>query len=132
MRTPQIVVVPVHGETRTEYVTREVHEHRAPTDASVALLREMEQAAQTKVIEAVRVGNTSFECVVHREIDNLNDQIVFCAVFKLNGQQETAEYRSERRHDAADMAASWRGLRDEIARVIATRMIEGALKGIGT
>ena len=40
------VIVP--GRTQTEYVTREVHEHRAPTDASVKLLREMEQKAGFK------------------------------------------------------------------------------------
>ena len=96
MKQPNIVVVPVPGETRTEYVTREVHEHRAPTDASVKLLREMEQAAEAKVIDAVRVGNTSFECVVRRERDEMNDQVLFRAVFKLNGRQETADYRCDR------------------------------------
>ena len=126
MRAPQIVVVPVTGETRTEYVTRDVHEHRAPTDASVKLLREMEQAAEAKVIEAVRVGNTTFECVVHQAHDMLNDQVLFRAVFKLNGRQETAEYRCGV-HKADDIGDAWRNLRDEIAKVIATRMIEGAL-----
>ena len=126
MRTPQIVVVPVLGETRTEYVTREVYEHRAPTDASVKLLREMEQAAEAKVIEAVRVGNTSFECVVHREQDMMSDQVLFRAVFKLNGRQETADYRCDRSM-AYNVADAWRNLRDEIAKVIATRMIEGEL-----
>lgn len=125
MRQPQIVVVPVIGET--QYVTKEVHEHRAPTDASVALLREMERSAEAKVVEAVRVGNTSFECVVHRELDCMSDQVVFRAVFKLNGRQETAEHRCERRK-ADDVGAAWRALRDEIAKVIATRMIEGALR----
>ena len=122
MRNQQIVVVPVPGETRTEYVTKTVHEHRAPTDASVKLLREMEQAAEAKVVNAVRVGNTSFECVVHREVDNMNDQAVFRAVFKLNGKRDTAEHRCERRN-AGDLVAAWRALRDEIAKVIATRMI---------
>ena len=130
MRAPQVVVLPVSGETRTEYVTREVHEHRAPTDASVKLLREMEQAAEAKVIEAVRVGNTSFECVVHQAHDVMSDQVLFRAVFKLNGQQETADYRCAcRKMD--DVGDAWRNLRDEIAKVIATRMIEGALVRMG-
>lgn len=129
MRLPQQIIVRHEPFENTKSVDVHVHEHRAPTDASVKLLREMEQAAEAKVIEAVRVGNISFECVVHREVDNLNDQVVFRAVFKLNGKQETAEHRRERRN-ASDLAAAWRALRDEIARVIATRMIEGALMGI--
>ena len=47
----KIILAP--GRTRTEYVTREVHEHRAPTDESVKLLREMEQKARDQVIEAI-------------------------------------------------------------------------------
>ena len=59
---PNVVFVPVE-RTRTEYVTRNVNvtEHRAPTDESVKLLREMEAKAEAEVIKAVAVGNQSFE-----------------------------------------------------------------------
>lgn len=55
-KPPMIVQVP--GTTR--YVDRNVtiNEHRAPTDESVKLLKEMEEKAEAKLIEAIRLdGN---------------------------------------------------------------------------
>lgn len=124
MKTPSVIVIP--GETRTEYVTRTVHEHRAPTDASVELFKEMEQAAKVKILESVNVGNTTFECVVHREYDAMSDAVVFRAIFRLNGARETAEFLVPKRKPD-DTAAAHRGLRDAIASVIASRMLVDAL-----
>lgn len=125
-RDPQIVVI---DNTRTEHVhhTATVHEHRAPTDASVALLKEMEAAAEKKLIESVHVGNTAFECVIHTWHDLASDCLRMRAVFKLNGQKETAEH--EFRAYGGDTAEvhAWRELRDKIAEVIATKMIGDAL-----
>jgi hypothetical protein len=50
-----------HHHHRTE-----VHEHRAPTDASVKLLREMEQAALDKVLGAIRLEGCPVDCVILR------------------------------------------------------------------
>lgn len=66
-----------------------VHEHRAPTDASVKLLNEMEQAARDKIEKSIRVGDTSFECVIHTQLDHINDQIKVAAIFSLNGKKMT-------------------------------------------
>ena len=115
-------------DTRTEYVTKDIHIHRAPTDESVKILKDMEKAAEDKVLESVKVGDTTFECVVHRMMDYMSDQIVYRAVFKLNGRQQTAEYRANGRDKNEPDA--WRNLRDEIAKVIATHMISDALKGM--
>lgn len=127
MRQP--IFVHVTQPTQTEYVTREVHEHRAPTDESVKILKEMERAAEAKVIEAIKVGDTTFECVVHRALDHMSDEVVMRAVFGLNGKKETAEHRVGTRTLRDDgEPALWIGLRDEIAKVIATRMIESAMR----
>ncbi len=125
---PQIVVV---DNTRTEHVSRAstVHEHRAPTDASVALLKEMEAAAEKKLIESVYVGNAAFECVVHTEMDMASDCMRMRAVFKLNGKQETAEHSYRAYSGDTGEVHAWRELRNKIAEVIATRMIDGALSG---
>jgi hypothetical protein len=117
-------------DTRTEYVTRNinVHEHRAPTDQSVALLKEMEKAAAEKIVETIRVGDTRFECVVHSERDCMNDQIIMRAVFSLNGRRETAEHRwTPNRGCPSGTPEAWVGLRDAIASVIATKMISFAM-----
>lgn len=104
-----------------------INEHRAPTDESVKLLHELELAAEAKVVESVRVGDTTFECVVRCELDHLNHQIVYGAVFRLNGKHETAEVRVPRKSQDEItnllVGAPWDRIRDAIARVIADRMI---------
>lgn len=122
---PPVIVVP--GPERVEYVTRkvEVHEHRAPTDKSVALLKEMEAAAQRKVVEAIHIGDTTFECVVHIEKDMMADCTRLRAVFKLNGRTETAEHSCRPRNPGDELTAA-NALRDEVAKVIASKMIASA------
>ena len=68
-----------------EHVT--VHEHRAPTDESVKLLREMEQAARDKVVQAIRLENSPIDCVVHAQMDALNVRRDFCVFVRINGQK---------------------------------------------
>lgn len=127
-RNPVVIGVPVPGPT--QYVTREVHEHRAPTDQSVALLKEMEQAARDKVESAVRIEGNAFNCVVHVMREVVSAEIVAAAIFTLNGNQCRAEARV--RDDAlgrgVDSKVELIGrLRDEMARVIAWEMLRPAL-----
>lgn len=121
--------------TRTEQVTThtsarvEITEKRAPTDESVRLLREMEDAARKQVDLAIHVGNTTFECVVHRARDFASCCVHFRAIFKLNGVQRTAEHivRDKDVLSMEDTSQAMRALRDKIATVIATEMIYSAL-----
>ena len=125
MRRP--INVHIDAPTRTEYVTRTVHEHRAPTDQSVALLKEMEQAARDKIEHAVSVGDNGFECVVHINWDALNDDEVAVAIFKLNGQQMRATARVRRtKENREDVLIS--ELRDAVAKEIANNVVMHALK----
>jgi hypothetical protein len=114
----------INVEQPTEYLTREVHEHRAPTDESVRLLKELEEKARAKVIESIHIGDTIFECVVHVMQDVLNDATVFHAIFSLNGKRESVEYVSR----DGDRTKAIHGLRDEIANVIANHMIISSIK----
>ena len=129
MADPQIYVIP--GATRTEYVTRTVnhHEHRAPTDQSVALLKEMELAARAKIEQSIHVGNTTFECVVHVMQDMAEACMRMKAVFKLNGVTANAEH-SYRPRDQGDHIKAANALRDEVAKVIAAKMLESAFAAI--
>lgn len=122
-------IIQVNQPQRAEYVTREVHEHRAPTDQSVALLKEMEKAAAAKLISAVHVGDTAFECIIHKFRDNLSDRTVVCAVFSLNGKKMKAEH-SYRPQDPSDDVKAATGLRDEVAKIIATEMIASSFAKI--
>lgn len=126
-REPGIVII--EQPTRTEYVTREVnvHEHRAPTDESVALLREMESAAKDEVIKAVRVADTRFECVVHTWLDFMSDSTKYRAIFSLNGKNLTADAEMPRgRHRPVKPTDEFELLREEMARVIAAEVLNDA------
>jgi hypothetical protein len=120
----RIVLAP--SRTQTQFVTREVREHRAPTDESVKLLREMEQKAKDQVIEAVHVGDTTFECVVHKSRLPMDDAIEVMAIFSLNGKKLTVTHRENtwRTTEEAMMVA----LRDKMAAEIATAVLLPALK----
>lgn len=123
-----IILPVVVRERQTEFVDRNITINRAPTDESVKLLREMEEKAEARVIQSVRVGDTVFECVVHQSFDAMSDQAVWRAVFKLNGKTMTAEAAtSGREHPhAGGLQRAWEALRGEMAKVIAGEVLTEA------
>lgn len=122
---PPVIII-----ERNQFVDRHISitENRAPTDESVKLLREMEQKAEERIVETVRVQNTVFDCVVHSWWEAHSDKQCFRAVFKLNGKNMEAKYECDRPregdHEYRMKAAT--GLRDEIAKIIATEAISDA------
>jgi len=114
--------------TRNEVheVTKHVHHHRAPTDESVKALRELEQAATAKIIDSVRVGDATFECVVHVMRTMIDDTVHLKAIFSLNGKKLEAEYTAPRLD--YDKAKAVVGLRDAMAKEIATAILLPALQ----
>jgi hypothetical protein len=64
-----------------------VHEHRAPTDESVRLLREMEEAARDKVVQAIRLENSPIDCVVHVQDNHMTGDRDLCAFVRVNGKR---------------------------------------------
>lgn len=124
-KEPNVVVV--QQPSRTQYVDRHVTvtEKRAPTDDSVKLLREMEQKAEAEIVKSVRVGNATFECVIHQFADYASDDHVWRAVFKLNGKQMKAEYRGCPKDMSAPFDAM-DGLRNEMTKVIAAEVLHDA------
>lgn len=117
-----IVTAPIRHHT--EYVTRDIHEYRAPTDESVKLLREMEAHAQSKIVEAIHVGDTTFESVIHIMKFMEDRSTIWKAIFSLNGKKMTAEYRYQDSIEKRDAIAE---LRDVIAKKIATEILIPAL-----
>lgn len=127
-RRPNVLVV-APQRSHTEYVTREVHEHRAPTDESVRLLREMEGKAKDQIIEAIHVGDTVFECVIHTMRMPESGATKLAAVFSLNGKKMTAEYTEhDFRFNKANSAVR---LRDAVAQKIATEILIPAFQRYG-
>ena len=121
-----IVVIADSGPRHVHHSTT-VHEHRAPTDASVRLLKEMEEAATKKVVKSIHVGNTLVECVVHTWLDVMSDCIRMRAIFKVNGVTETADHEYRPRGEPLAEIDAWRALRAKVADVIANKMIGDAM-----
>jgi len=124
-----LVVAPQHHVT--EQVTRHVHEHRAPTDESVKLLREMEDKAREQIIEAVHVGDTTFECVIHTYKQAIDMSTMWIAIYSLNGKKLTTKVTTggmfiEKMSPQAQVEA----LRDAIARDLATEVLLPALRNL--
>ena len=73
--------------TRLEPYCREVLEHRAPTDDSVRLLREMEEKARAQVVDAyVLRDNALSGAIVHFRSDTSMEDIYQVAL-DLNGEK---------------------------------------------
>lgn len=112
--------------------TERVVEHRAPTDESVRLLREMEAEAERKLLSSVRVGDTSFECVVHEYISPADGfSHTWRAIFSLGGKNHTASYTYHGHDDLRSKEAidTWTiGLRDAIAVEIAGQILLASLR----
>jgi hypothetical protein len=111
----------------TQYVTKEVIEHRAPTDESVKLLREMEAAAQAEVIKALKIEGNGFTA----HVDMLKDisqpyLLIARAVYDLNGTRHVVKVDVDYYNDAEGSDAKrklFTKLRDKIAEQIATEAL---------
>lgn len=86
----------VNVRTPTQFVTKEVHEHRAPTDSSVRLLREMEGAAKDNVLAAFRTRDNTFDAVWHVFYSGISDEQKISCRFKLNGKEHQIEFAIDR------------------------------------
>jgi hypothetical protein len=82
----------IHAHTHRHVTERvhesvTVHEHRAPTDESVRLLRDMERAARDQVVQAIRLENSPIDCVVHAQNNAMSGDREFCVFVRINGQR---------------------------------------------
>jgi methylphosphotriester-DNA--protein-cysteine methyltransferase len=78
------------------YVTKTVTEHRAPTDESVRLLKEMEEKAREKIIDSFSVKDTHFECKFFQEMDMTTQEMKYVVIYSMNGKRRTVDVRVER------------------------------------
>lgn len=99
-----------------------VHEHRAPTEDSVRLLREMEAKAREAVERAVRVTDSPIDCVIHVSQDDLNDMTTWRCIYKLNGERRVVDY-FHFRGLGDDKMAPVHGLVAKLAEDIAKRLV---------
>jgi hypothetical protein len=104
-----------------------VDEKRAPTDESVRLLREMEDAARTQVAQSLRIESCGVEAVVHRQDNPMDAKTMFAIHYKVNGVQRKC-------YAAVDWQADIRERLDTVwatlAKDLAAYLIGGIAKPI--
>lgn len=76
---------------KTEYITKEVHEYRAPTDESVKLLREMEQKAKNEVVKSIQLESNYLNANVYLSLDPMSFNNMFRVVFDINGHSYVSD-----------------------------------------
>jgi hypothetical protein len=76
--------------TVKEYIPYEksvtVTEKRAPADESVKLLKELELAAEAKLLERIPLKSNLFEGEIHIARDFANDGFIIKAIARINGE----------------------------------------------
>lgn len=85
-----------HHGPRSIHQTTTVTEKRAPTDESVRLLKEMEQAAQDKLLSITRLKDNSLDATWHIFEDPARDNMEAICRFSLNGQEHRIKIPIER------------------------------------
>lgn len=116
-----------YERTRTEYVTKDVHIHHAPTDESVKLLREMEEKAKSEILGSVRLDNNQFNCVIHYVRECISMDLVVRVMFELNGKRMNAEVRISEHQDPTTALPK---IKDKVAEIIAAEMLISAFASI--
>jgi hypothetical protein len=102
------------------YITKT--EHRAPTDESVRLLKEMEEKARQKIIDSFTVKDTHFECKTFQEMDMVTQEMKYVVIYSMNGKRRTVSVNIER--DV--IADNYKKLISAVANDIAVAMLSDA------
>ena len=121
----RITVAPSRPEPYAKTVN--VHEHRAPTDESVTLLREMERAVEERRIGSFHLEGNDLNGTVEALRCMTDQSVIFMAVFDLNGRRITVKHQV---HDHIKPIEMMHGLRDAIAERLAVEIIEPSLNGL--
>ena len=101
-------------------VTKQIHEHRAPTDESVRLLREMEQKAKDEIFKSVRLDNSEITGVVHFMRDHLTTDLLVAIQFSLNGKRYIHNSRLKEWKSSEEKIEQ---LKEEFAETISTNIL---------
>lgn len=119
----------VFPQTRTEYAPYEktVTEHRAPTDKSVKLLREMEKAAEDKLISITRLDNNELKATWHVFDDHLSWGMKAVCRFELNGKEHRIDLSLDRYLKSDEIGRKvYKEVCDKIAELLTVDLFTGA------
>lgn len=126
MEDDPVYFVP-HAHTRTEYVTRDVHVHEAPTADHARLLRELEKEAEARIISQVRLKDCPIDCVIQVQKNHMTLDPEARAIFSVNGKRYVVEAKSQYGRDKHEWIVA---LMHGVAEKIATEILAGALRDV--
>lgn len=95
------------------------HEHRAPTDESVRLLKEMQDKAQEAMILAFRTEANGFKLVTHVYPDHLRNVLNLRLRFTLNETEIDRTIELPNSAESMNRDEWLKRIRDEVAKAIA-------------
>lgn len=80
--------------SKTTYIpyTKEIHEHKAPTDESIRLAIEMEEKVKKNILRTIIIKTNLVNGSITVFENKLNNSVVFCVRFILNGQEYFIEH----------------------------------------
>lgn len=108
------------------------HEHRAPTETSVRLLKDFEREAERKILSAIRVEDCQIDCVVHRERESLTNDYLYAVIFQIKGEKHKILVRiPNHKTDQERVEAVIAALAEKIAVVILSDAVRKTFSKFG-
>lgn len=108
-----------------------VHEHRAPTDASVKLLAEMEEKAKEKVFGQIKLESNTFHCEVLRMRSPYSYCDTLGIVMQLNGKRIAMEITPDPDASNEDMLREiYKAVGERIAAHVAESIVKVTWRSI--
>ncbi len=110
--------------------------NQQPHDAADAarLFGQLKDAAEAKVVETIRVGNTDFECVVGAHVSNIDNCMIWRAVFRVGNVNMQVEHpiqlRSVQTSPWDVREAAFEGLKAKIAEKLAVEILGPAFSTV--
>lgn len=105
-----------------------VNEKRAPTDESVKLLKEMESAARSKIVESMRIKSNDVEAIVHRQESMVDLKTLFAIHYAVNGKKREVLIAIDSPCTIGDsLHILWKRLAEDIAEFILNDNIRQAI-----
>jgi len=111
-------------KTVSQTVRMDVHEHRAPTDDSLKLLREMEEKVKTSILSTFNLDNNIFSGSLIQSKNDLSIGSNYIFIAKLNGKDIRVEYSNDFRYD---MQTNLQKLVEKVSHTLAVEIIQPAL-----
>lgn len=110
-------------------VSVDVTEHRAPTDESVRLLKEMEAAAAKKFEQSIRLEANGFKFVLTKLPSYIDTE--YGMAYEINGKRVTLRHVVKREDEMNGRDAVMQSAINRLAESIAIELLSGALREAG-